>query len=77
MENKEVLEANEAIKKLLAQTALERDIIWGYLEDFKTIHKALKDRYENSLDPHERLRKADIVLKYLDELYNTYIKKAE
>ena len=74
MEDKSVLEANEAIKKIKSQNDLEKDVIWGYLEDFKTINKVIQDRYMS--DPYGRAYSRKFlcknILTALEMLLNTY-----
>lgn len=67
-------ELNEEIKKYFARCEFERDVIWGYLEDFKTISNYYKDNYKGKQygQRSKRLKLVKFILEELQELFDSY-----
>ena len=67
---------NEEIKNEINKTNFERDLIWGYLEDFKTILSAMKDHYGDKAIGKQlaRLKYAEEIKEDLEFLLLTYPK---
>lgn len=67
---------NEELEKEFAKVNFERDLIWGYLEDFKVVLSAMKDHYGDKAIGKQlaRLKYAEEIKEDLEFLLLTYPK---